>query len=283
MDLYSKILAMFPDLRMNDCIDRQGKIFLLHENYSVTPHHYDINKLKQYSAVITWNSKLYDIFKKMDVNIYKINGYVLFNMDAFPALDASQFADYENKINGLSLHCKVRESYLEWDLAGQRFKIFKEIAKTGKIETDYYGVACYPPLKDYYKGMIGQKGQESSMPNSLEEQFTINKYKFNLCFENVYHELWSWDYISERIFSCFRAKTIPIYWGCWNIEQYIPKELFIDFREYKDDIKGLVKYLLSIDKNKYYHMTTQAADFERSCQYGRVSNLIEIIKKIKGL
>jgi len=282
-DLYSQVLNFFPNLRINDCIERKGKIFYLHENYSVCPHHYDLNKLKQYKAVITYNSKLYDIFKEKGLNVFKLDGYVLFNMDAFGSLDSGQFADYNNKISGISLHCKFRDSYLSWDIAGKRFDVFKEIAETGKIVTDYYGMQCNSKLEKYYKGWIGMKGQSSCWPNSIEEQFVINKYKFNLCFENVYHELWSYDYISERIFSCFRAKTIPIYWGCYNIQQYIPKELFIDFREYKDDINGLVDYMLSIDADKYYKMTNAAFDFEKNCKYGRVKNLIEKIKEIEGI
>lgn len=44
---------------------------------------------------------------------------------------------------------------------------------------------------------------------------TLSKYKFSVCFENGKNLS---GFITEKIFDCFSAGTIPIYWGADNIE-----------------------------------------------------------------
>jgi hypothetical protein len=39
---------------------------------------------------------------------------------------------------------------------------------------------------------------------------------FGVAIENVSHRGW----FTEKILDCFLLKTIPIYWGCSNIEDY---------------------------------------------------------------
>ncbi|GBF74135.1 hypothetical protein PA598K_02466 [Paenibacillus sp. 598K] len=41
-------------------------------------------------------------------------------------------------------------------------------------------------------------------------------------------------YITEKIFDCFHASCVPIYYGAANIEKYIPADTFIDFRKFPD-------------------------------------------------
>ncbi len=129
--------------------------------------------------------------------------------------------------------------------------------------------------------MIGTFGTNETFPSSIEKLKRLNQYKFNLCFENCYHEFWGRDYITEKIFDCFRAKTIPIYWGCYNIEDHIPKGLFIDFRDFKNDIPKLVDYLLSIKEREYNKRTEEAFKFDKRCNYGKVENLKKLLMEIK--
>ena len=51
----------------------------------------------------------------------------------------------------------------------------------------------------------------------------MNKYKFILCVENSY----TYGYVTEKIFNCFAAKTIPIYSGAPDIDDYINKSSYI--------------------------------------------------------
>ena len=39
-------------------------------------------------------------------------------------------------------------------------------------------------------------------------------------------------YVTEKIFNCFAAGCVPIYWGAPNVTDYIPKNCFIDRRDF---------------------------------------------------
>ncbi|MEA3341182.1 MAG: glycosyltransferase family 10, partial [Chloroflexota bacterium] len=72
----------------------------------------------------------------------------------------------------------------------------------------------------------------------------------NLCFENTNHPVLSRGYVTEKMLDCLETRTIPIYLGASNIEQYIPPECFIDFRKFTD-FRELDVYLHSISERKY--------------------------------
>ncbi|HON84209.1 MAG TPA: glycosyltransferase family 10, partial [Caldisericia bacterium] len=77
------------------------------------------------------------------------------------------------------------------------------------------------------------------------------------------------DYVTEKIFDCFLSKCIPIYLGAYNIEQIIPKELFIDYRIFEND--NLSLYLKSMDNNKYNKMIEDAQDWMKENRYKKGS------------
>jgi hypothetical protein len=86
-----------------------------------------------------------------------------------------------------------------------------------------------------YKGTVG---------NKIE---LLSNYKFCLCFENLTDVK---GYFTEKIFDCFKAKCIPIYWGASDVETFIPPDCFIDFRKFTgyDD---LLRYLETMDEATY--------------------------------
>lgn len=72
---------------------------------------------------------------------------------------------------------------------------------------------------------IVQKMHPQPCDNKIK---TIAGYKFAVCFENVSYP----GYITEKIIDCFVAGVIPIYLGAPDVEDFIPKESFIDMREF---------------------------------------------------
>src|SRR6266851_7272498 len=77
-------------------------------------------------------------------------------------------------------------------------------------------------------------------PTSSKRE-TLGKYNFALCFDNQILNGW----ITEKIFDCFFAGTIPVYLGAPDIETYIPKECFIDVRQFAgyEDLRTYLKSL----------------------------------------
>jgi hypothetical protein len=98
-------------------------------------------------------------------------------------------------------------------------------SKKPKGEFEFYG----SPLPN----LIYSKCYKGRIPglNCGKEKISILKnYRFCFCVENRVDLK---GYISEKIFPCFAAGCVPIYWGAPNIEEYIPKECFIDYRDFE--------------------------------------------------
>ncbi|TDB37603.1 MAG: hypothetical protein D9V44_05915, partial [Actinobacteria bacterium] len=69
----------------------------------------------------------------------------------------------------------------------------------------------------------------------------LGGYRFSLCFENTAFP----GYITEKIFDCLAAGTIPVYLGAPDIASYIPEDAYVDFRRFAD-YPALEAYLRSM-------------------------------------
>ena len=56
----------------------------------------------------------------------------------------------------------------------------------------------------------------------------LGRYTFAICFENMVLEGW----ITEKIFDCFHAGTVPVYLGAPDVDRWIPSECFVDMRRF---------------------------------------------------
>ena len=56
----------------------------------------------------------------------------------------------------------------------------------------------------------------------------LSRYRFCLCFENMQMT----SYVTEKIFDCLYAGTIPLYLGAPDISSLIPEEAYIDCRKF---------------------------------------------------
>lgn len=56
----------------------------------------------------------------------------------------------------------------------------------------------------------------------------LSQYRFCLCFENMEMT----GYVTEKIFDCLYAGTIPVYWGAPDIYKLIPPGAYIDARKF---------------------------------------------------
>jgi hypothetical protein len=75
----------------------------------------------------------------------------------------------------------------------------------------------------------------------------IKNYKFYLCYEN---EIFTRGWVTEKIFECFVAGCVPVYWGASNVSLYIPKNCYIDRTSFKDD-RELYNFIKNMPKNSY--------------------------------
>jgi alpha(1,3/1,4) fucosyltransferase len=85
------------------------------------------------------------------------------------------------------------------------------------------------------------KCYKGTVENKIE---THRDYNFSICFEN---SSGIDGYITEKIFDVLQSGSIPIYLGAPNISNYIPKNCFIDYRNF-DSIGELYDYLINLNE-----------------------------------
>lgn len=129
-----------------------------------------------------------------------------------------------------------KHSFVEGELYSKRVEIARWFHEFSEIPFHAFG---YPPYElPNYRGRVENKFQ------------TLAQYKYCLCFENVHHPIWSRGYISEKLLHCLLTETVPIYLGCYNIEDYVPTGCFIDFRQFRN-YGELNDFLNGLSENEY--------------------------------
>ncbi len=117
-------------------------------------------------------------------------------------------------------------------------------------------------LKSIYQGPCASKFE------------VLQNYDFCLCFENMKMD----GYITEKIFDCIYAGTIPLYLGAPDVLDYVPADVFVDCRAYptwdamwdavaamsEADIEAMrlagKRFLQSEMAKKFYHAMEQVCE-----------------------
>ena len=114
---------------------------------------------------------------------------------------------------------------------------------------------------------ITQQGQRNKIANeqkALGFKFVEDKwaglapYAYSLAIENFSGP----DYWTEKIADCFLAWTVPIYYGCTNLEKYFPEESFIriDIDKPEESIRTIKQTLREDSWGKRVKALTEARD-----------------------
>lgn len=105
------------------------------------------------------------------------------------------------------------------------------------IPFDAYGLVPY--FLPNYRGQV----------ENNKKLHTLSRYKYSLCFENTGDPVFARGYV-DKILDSLESRTLPIYLGCPNIQEYIPKDCFIDFRDFTG-YRELDTYLENMSDKEY--------------------------------
>jgi hypothetical protein len=103
---------------------------------------------------------------------------------------------------------------------------------------------------------------------------------FSIIIENTSHN----NYFTEKITDCILMKSIPIYWGCSNIDEFYNIKGIIKFENDDDIIKKI--NLLTPD---YYnnHLPFIEENWNKAFEYknylARITNILEETFKLNNL
>jgi hypothetical protein len=240
--------------------ERGFRILYTAEPYIGMPEQWDYEMLKQYDGVITFNRKFINDHQDR-LNMKLVHGCLACN--AYYQLDS--FKSYEERVPGVCVLNKLYHVGRPGEIVGIRDEFVRQIRP--ELPVHIWSQMKWGGAR--YKGPVNSPIHHSHI-TQLQK---INEYRFCFCPESSYHEYWTWDFMTERMFNCFKSKTVPIYIGCYNIEEHVPKDLFIDFREFYGDYNRLTDYLLSFPQSQWEDMTERAFEWNKTNRIGNVEDL----------
>lgn len=200
---------------------KEKLILFLWEPPSVAPANYNPEFHEYFSKVYTWHDELVDnkkYFKLYYPNFHKmIPDPVAFDSKKLCTLIA----------------CNKGSSHPN-ELYSERLKVISFYEGLQSSDFDLYG-RNWPTALKTYKGQIAKKVD------------ILKQYKFCYAYENIKGIP---GYVTEKIFDCFQAGCVPIYWGASNITDYVPKNCFIHREDFANDT-ALYAFIRAMDKETY--------------------------------
>lgn len=185
-------------------IPKAKLVLFMWEPETVLRRMYSQKVRARFSKVFTWNDALVD--NKTHFKMFYPN-----KQDMIP--DILPF--HEKKL--CTLVASDLSSRHQNELYSERKAAIRFFEQAGEAGFEFYGRKWDPALYKSYRGAPKDKIE------------TIKHYRFCICYENMKDTP---GYITEKIFDCFAARVIPIYWGASNVQNYIPPGCFIDRRKF---------------------------------------------------
>lgn len=194
--------------------------------------------------------------------------------------------------------------YLD-ELYTERLRALEFFGRTADI--DLYGFGWNdPPYRSgktwmpYTLQRIARKGivvKERFKPDPLLESArrvyhgptmakieTLGEYAFAVCYENQILRGW----ITEKIFDCFGAGTVPVYWGAPDIDRYVPPETFIDRRMFAsyEELRQFLKTVGPDEVQSYREAARDYLDSEAFYPFSKeafVDRCVRLIEEDTGI
>ena len=272
---------------------------ILYETPLTVPRNSDYSYLNQFDSIFTWNKELLQsglnngfgnhIASDRFVQIQHPNPIPKECGDHFESLA------FDQRLNLICLIGSNRHANLvdTRELYSERVKAIKWFEAHALNDFKLYGHGWKVPQKRL--GRIGKmryrlekilpwilgKPIFSSYQGPANTKYEVlSKAKFCICFENARDID---GYITEKIFDCFFAGCIPIYWGDANITQVIPADCFIDFRQFAS-YQDLYQHIRSFTPEQFAAYQGAARRFLLSDQFAPFTSqkfAATIIQQIK--
>jgi hypothetical protein len=221
---------------------RNKKNYLIvNEPHPVVPKNHDINALKLFNKVFTWNDALIDnkkIFKiQLSYDFSRLEIINQKNQSGFCLVNSNKKSDH--KYENYSLRYDVIDFFKDrndkFDLYGKGWD--KMAFKNFYTHYIFKNFNQSPP--NSWKGPITHRLDKF---NSEYKRKIVSNYKFQFAIENTKNV---YGYITEKIIDCFLSGNIPLYSGCKNINDFIPSKAYINLDDFKD-FKEAYKYIINM-------------------------------------
>lgn len=235
----------------------EDSLFII-EPRSVISTDYDINFVNQFKKVFTWavkpfhNTIIQD--KLVEVN-YPSLGYGPSDntiRSKFGTLTPSSEAlvkywkPWGERRNEIVIVANNKSSSHYTEIYSLRNTLAEVFRTNLRSTVSWYGQTRVPA--PYYRGLLNDKIEY------------LNNVRFALCSENTYDEVFSYNYLTEKLMDVIIGGAVPLYMGCYNIDDFgLPEGSYIDLRKFVTksrhqinvNQKALVDYLHSFNEEMY--------------------------------
>lgn len=148
------------------------------------------------------------------------------------------------------------------ELYSTRQKIVAFFDRYAPREFDLYGRGWNKPARFSIRDRLIGFRSYVTYRGACKDQFKVlSRYRFGICLENTDAP----GYLCEKMFDCFKAGSVPVYLGAINIADIVPKNCFIDMRDFRTN-GDLLAFLRLIDETTYDAYLTNIRQFLRKSE-----------------
>ena len=259
------------------------KFAILNETKFIHPDNGNIELLKKYDHIFTWDTNLIKLGTASKIQLAHplgngiVDGYR--NRDQFVVLFGSNrnLRGWHPKHNLYNERVKTikwfeRNALDKFALYGKKWNLSARLPT--RIGATIHSIEKRIPFKNIkfpsWKGVV------------INKQDILLRSRFSIVYENIKGLN---GYITEKIFDAFVAGNVPIYWGASDINEYIPDNCFIDRRNFINH-EQMYKFLINMKENEFYDYQYAIKNFleiksnKFSCLNFANTIVSEILKKL---
>ncbi len=241
------------------CLAKNKPIYLIVlESKLVRKANYLMENHTYFKKVFTYDDSLVD-----NIKYFKIN-YAF----SFPETIKKDLTRKKKFCTLIAGNKKMRH---QLSLYGERVRAIRWFEKHHPADFEFYGVGwdeyVFPDIR-FLKALNRIKPLKKILAPSFpsyrgrveRKRDVLGNYRFAIAYENVKNVP---GYITEKIFDCFFAGTVPVYLGANNITKHIPAGCFIDKRDY-GSYEELYEYLITMSNETYLRYLENIEAFLKS-------------------
>jgi hypothetical protein len=195
--------------------------FLMVEPVVVSATDYDINYLSKFRNVFGCFNKVFEGTIIENKYIYINYGCELQSKNMLQL--KSNWLSWDQRKNGVIIVASGNKGSNHPASIYKLRIMLADFFYENNFDVSWYGYGHLS--KPYYKGMLPDNGPDRKIHE-------ICKYKFSVCTENTYDAKYSYNYLTEKLPHTIYGGAVPLYMGCYNIDEFVPKNAFFDLRNF---------------------------------------------------
>mgnify|MGYP003650117123 FL=1 len=255
--------------------DNPINIIILNEPNQLFGHHSQIQQYyNNYNLILTWGQDVVDncsnarLFIHGETNLDK-NYINSFNSNPKRKFEVTFLSGVLKLIEGHKLRHKILDIESKVKIPNKFWKVLDDFNHETGNRPGYRDPGC---------DVITKEG--TPIEGEGKKQVWNRNSMFHIAVENSKNL----NYYTDKIVDCFATKTIPIYWGAPNIEDYFNKDGIITFKNEND----LVEILNNLTEKDYQNRLEAVEEnhilaLENGFFFQRLENTLDQIIKLNNL